>query len=116
MLKVSRSVMSNATNRAAQTSAGKATAPPAVRNWLKSQYRDLPIQETWLLQTVQDGQKSTASTTALVQHVKQSLLNTSLKESLAKGTLPVGVADAKSKQPSTISDILVEIVDKLGKR
>ena len=97
MPKAARLLMSSATDRAAQPSASTPAVPPAVRNWLKSQYRDLPIKESWLLQTVQDGQKSTASITALVQHVKQTLLTASLKESLAKGTLPPGIVDAKSK-------------------
>lgn len=114
MLKATQILMSSTTRKVASPSELTTTVPPAVRNWLKSQYRDLPIKESWLLQTVQDGRQSTASTTALVQHVKASLLNSSLKESLSKGVLSPGVADAGSKKPNTIGDVLVEIVDKLG--
>ncbi|CAO1638469.1 unnamed protein product [Sympodiomycopsis kandeliae] len=106
MLRTARLMTSSA-------STSSANVPPAVRNWLKSQYRDAPIKETWLVETVRNGSKESNgnSPTALVQYVKHALLNTSLANSLEKGTLPAGIS--KSKQTVLGGPTLLEIVGKL---
>lgn len=96
----------------ASTRAAPTVVPQAVRNWLKSQYRDAAIKESWLQRTVKDAGND-ATPSALVQHVKTSLLSTRLSECLDRGALPSNAATAKEAIIGEFSPVLVEIIGKL---